>query len=66
MRSLLIGLGSGLAMAGVACCVADRFYFKRKYTVAPDATATTDWSGWCHPDTTVMYDDDGMYWVGSN
>ena len=64
MKGLLIGLGSGLAMAGVACCVADRFYFKRKYTVAPNVTVAFDWS---NPNSTsVMYDDDVMYWVGSN
>ena len=64
MRSLLIGLGSGLAIAGVACYVADRFYFKRKYTVTPDTATMVDWS---NPDPTASwYRGDTMYGTGGN
>lgn len=61
MKGLLIGLGSGLAIAGVACCLADKFYFKRKYTT-PNVTVAIDWDKCNYTD----YDDSLLYWIGSN
>jgi len=62
MKGLLIGLGSGLVVAGAAYCLADKFYFKRHYIVTPNVTVAIDWDKCNYTD----YDDSLLYWVGSN